>query len=42
MAGKCQRNRPIMAVYERAVARVTVLPVRKWDVAVGFFAGEHF
>jgi hypothetical protein len=30
-----------MAMYERTMAAVAVLPVSEWDVAIGFFAGEH-
>lgn len=42
VAGECQRNRPIMTMNEGTVARMTMLPVRKWDVVVGFFTSEHF
>ena len=42
MAGECQRDRPIVAVYKRTVACVAMLPVSEWDIAVGFFAGEHY
>ena len=40
-AGESQGDRPIVPVDVGAVACVEVLAVGEWDVAVGFFAGEH-
>ncbi len=41
IAGKGQRDRPVVPMYEGTVAIVLVLTVGERDIAVGFFASEH-
>ena len=40
-AGKCQRDLPVVSVYERAMPIVVMLAVGERNVAVGLFTGEH-
>jgi hypothetical protein len=40
-AGEGQGDAPVVPMDEGAVAFVSVLAVGEWNVAVGFFAGEH-
>ena len=41
VAGKGECDRPVVPMYERAVAIVVVLAMGERDVAIGFFASEH-